>query len=455
MNRIASRSWITVLLALLLVAGIVFFVCEYFAQASEWALFSGSPHVYTNGDVAGVITDRGGVLLSDTVTDTYADSETLRKAVLHWVGDRAGNIYTPVYGCYAKQMSGYDVLNGVYRYGEGSCEMTLTLSASVQTAAYEALDGRHGTIAVYNYRTGEVLCAVSSPTFDPENVPDIASDGDGTYDGVYLNRFTDVTYTPGSVFKTVTLAAAIETIPDLQDLTFTCEEEYIVGDEVITCMGYHGEQTVEEAFANSCNCAFAQLAQLVGAETLSEYVAQLRITQPISFDGITTASGNFDLSHAGEADLCWSAIGQYTDQLNPCRLMTLAGAIAGGGSAAQPHIVSQIAVGGSNTYRAKTVQGDTVLSAATAEKLQEYLRNNVETVYGDWYFPGLTVCGKSGTAEVGGDRRPTATFTGFIADEEYPLAFAVFVEEGGYGGDTCVPILSGVLAACKAEMDGE
>ena len=83
------------------------------------------------------------------------------------------------------------------------------------------------------------------------------------------------------------------------------------------------------------------------------------------------------------------------------------------------------------------------------------MRNNVKSVYGDGNFPGLSVCAKSGTSQLGGEQDPNAMFAGFVQNEEYPLAFIVVVENGGYGSHTCVPILSKVLSACKAVMDGE
>lgn len=83
------------------------------------------------------------------------------------------------------------------------------------------------------------------------------------------------------------------------------------------------------------------------------------------------------------------------------------------------------------------------------------MRNNVENQYGDENFPGLTVCAKSGTAEVGGDQKPNATFAGFCADEAYPLAFFVVVEDAGSGAKTCVPIIAEVLQGCKDLMDRE
>ena len=96
--------------------------------------------------------------------------------------------------------------------------------------------------------------------------------------------------------------------------------------------------------------------------------------------------------------------------------------------------------------------GDRIMSQQTAKLLQTYLRSNVSQKYGDGNFPGLNVCAKTGTGEVGGDKNPNAMFTGFLADEQCPLAFIICVEDGGYGREICVPIASQVLEACKAEL---
>ena len=89
-----------------------------------------------------------------------------------------------------------------------------------------------------------------------------------------------------------------------------------------------------------------------------------------------------------------------------------------------------------------------MVSAQTAEILTEYMRSNVQNKYGDEYFPGLQVCAKTGTAEVGGDKKSNAMLAGFVMDREYPLAFIVCVEDGGYGAQVCMPIASKVLPAC-------
>ena len=94
------------------------------------------------------------------------------------------------------------------------------------------------------------------------------------------------------------------------------------------------------------------------------------------------------------------------------------------------------------------------MSGATAQKLQELMRNNVIVKYGADNFPGLAVCAKSGTAETG-TGKSNALFTGFVDSERYPLAFIVVIEEGGYGSSACVPVISKVLSACVEVLDGK
>lgn len=452
MNRIESRTWIALVLVAVLVGGMVFFLWEYSTEAGEWVLFPGSPHVYTGGKLAGgIVTDREGTVVLDlSGTRIYGETPAARMAMLHWLGDRQGNISTPIFDCYARTMSGYDLLNGVYRYGSAAPVMELTLSAKVQQVALEAMGNRAGTVAVYNYRTGELLCALSTPTFDPDNVPDIAGDTTGTYDGVYLNRFVQATYTPGSIFKIVTTAVALETMGNVADLEFTCQGELEIDGGWVICTDAHGTQTLQEAFRNSCNCAFAQLTGMIGREKMARYVEQFRLDQPVSFDGITSLGGSFSLAETTEVEFAWSGIGQHKDQVDPARFLTFLGAIANGGVGTVPHVVARVSDGG---YRATAQRENRILSASTAEVLRAYMAYNVETKYGPENFPGLTVCAKSGTAEHS-DRDSDGLFAGFVADTEYPLAFFVCIQEGGFGAQACVPVISQVLAACVEVLDG-
>lgn len=457
MNRVTKRTWVVMLFVLVLVGGMVFFLGEYGVNARNWVVFSGSPHLYHGSNIGtGVVRDRSGeVLLDMTGNRTYSPDETTRKSTLHWLGDRYGFIRAGAVSHYASDMVGYDPVNGVYHAAEGGGEAQLTLSAQVQNATLKALNGRRGTVAVYNYQTGEILCAVTSPSYDPDNVPDIEGDTSGAYEGVYLNRFLQSAYVPGSIFKLVTTAAALECVGDIEERTFSCTGRIEYGTEAVTCERAHGTQSLQAALANSCNCAFAQIAELVGKGNMEKYVRKFGVVDSLSFDGVTTVKGNYDIANTAKVSFAWSCIGQYTDLINPARYMLYMGMIAGGGTAAQPYLMERVTCGDRETYQAKTVRTERIMSQKTAETLGQYMRNNVVSVYGSGNFPGLTVCAKSGTSELGGGAVSNAMFSGFVADEAYPLAFVVVVENGGYGSKTCVPVLKEVLAACKAVLDNE
>ena len=227
MNRVANRSSIALLLAVILLGGMCLFLAEYLLNAGDWVVFEGNPHVYNGVNIGcGVITDRSGeVLLSATDSRSYAEDAALRKATIHWLGDRYGYISAPSVTHYAPDMAGFDLLNGLYGYSGTGGEAEMTISGEVQRAALAAMGKKKGTVAVYNYRTGEILCAVSTPTYDPDNVPDIDED-DEKYEGIYLNRFTQTTYVPGSVFKLVTTAAALDTLKNAEDIEFRCDGVY-------------------------------------------------------------------------------------------------------------------------------------------------------------------------------------------------------------------------------------
>lgn len=457
MNRVSRRANAIVLLMLLLAGGITFFVYEYFTMAEKWIISPGSPHVFNSSNIGtGQVVDRSGTLLLDmTSSRSYAERLATRKATLHWLGDRQGRISAPAIAHYGRQMTGYDVIDGLYNYSGASGVAELTISAKVQETALKAMGDRKGTVAVYNYKTGEILCAVTTPTYDPDDVPNVEGDTSGAYEGVYLNRFVQSVYIPGSIFKIVTTAAALEYVADIQEMTFTCDGVYNYGIDKVSCEKSHGTKNLQGALASSCNCIFGQIANLVGAENLQKAAEKFKITDSVKFDGITTAKGNFDLTDAASVEIAWGGIGQYTDQINPCRFMTFMGAIAGGGKAAQPYLVKKIRLGNETTYSAEPVSTGRLMNEEIARTIQTFMRKNVKDVYGAGNFPNLTVCAKSGTSQLGGGQKSNAMFAGFVTDEEYPLAFIVVVENGGYGASTCVPILSKVLDACKQVLDGE
>jgi len=457
MNRIATRSMTLLILVMLLLGGFGFFLVEYFVESENWVIHSGSPHVYNVNEVqneqvenlgCGVIVDRDLNLILDMHdTWTYAESALLRQSMVHWVGDRLGNISAPAMSHYAADLAGFDRVNGLYNYGQKGGLAELTLSGALQTVALEALGDYKGTVAVFNYKTGELLCAVTTPTYDPDNIPQF-EEGDPLYDGLYFNRFTQSAYIPGSVFKIVTMAAALEENPTIVEQTFSCTGIYKIGNEEITCEDAHGTQSLKDAFRNSCNCAFAQIAQQLGGDKLQQYVEKFGVIQAVSFDGITTAKGNFKAADEAELNVAWSGIGQYLDLMNPCAFLTFVGAVANDGKVVTPHLIGQISVGNNVTYKAKTNVGEQIMSENTARILQDYMKNNVAGKYGVENFPGLTVGAKTGTGEVDG-QKPNATLAGFVEDENLPLAFMICVEDAGYGRAVCIPIISKVLETAR------
>ena len=458
MRRISNRTIFLLILMGVLVLGVVFFTVRFFLHAGEWVTFPGSPHVYSGSNLSsGKVTDRSGVLLLDSTGDSrvYAEDEAVRRATLHLLGDRYGYISAPILEEYADALVGYSVVNGLYGADRTANTAVLSISAQVQKTALEALSGYHGTVGVYNYKTGEILCAVTSPSYDPDNMPDIEGDQTGAYDGVYLNRFFQTTTVPGSIFKLVTAAAALETLPDITSRTFTCNGTLDVEGDTLVCNGTHGAINLTQALANSCNVVFGQLAMELGPEVLEEYAQKLSITQSLSFDGLTTAAGSFDLTDAENFEIAWAGCGQYNDLINPCQYMTLMGVIANGGQAALPYLMDRVEGGLLTSYEHGKTTTKRVLERSTTDTIAQMMRNNVVNVYGAWQFPDLEVCAKSGTAEVGEGGTSNATFAGFIRDEAYPLAFIVIVEHGGAGSSAAAPIAGKVLNACVEVLSQE
>lgn len=459
MNRVMSRAKILLVPVMILALGISIFLGDYFLNSKNWVYSAGSPHIYNpeNNESknigCGLICDRDGNLLVDLTGDRiYADIPALRMATVHWLGDRSGNVSAPALSKYAKEIAGFNPVSGVYDYDGVGGEVQLTLSSKLQMAALEAMGEYKGTFAMINYKTGEILCAVSTPTFDPDNVPDIEGDTTGKYGAAYFNRFTRFTYAPGSIFKIVTMIAALESIPDLQEQTFTCTGEVEYGIDKVTCEKIHGDQNVREAFMNSCNCAFAKISEQIGGKRLARYAKELGLLDSLTFDGIETPVGNIDSADQADVLVAWSAIGQHKDLINPATFLSLVGSIANEGARPNMHIVENIKINGVTTYQVSDDTPKQLISPETAKLVSELMRYNVENYYGDEEFAGFTVCAKSGTAEVGGDKKPNAMFTGFVTDEELPIAFIVAIENGGYGRLTCIPVLEKVLMVCREGM---
>lgn len=450
MKKLQRRTLFVLLFILALAAGTVVLCAFYVKDGAQWASFYGNQHVYTNGRIAsGSIQDRNGTTLFDCAEGQYSDDKTTRISTLHAIGDKQGNINTGAKNLFADQLVGFSLITGTSGTGN---TIKLTLDANLNNAAYQAMAGRKGVAALYNYETGEVLCMLSTPSFDPADDAEAAkvAAGDSNYDGAYLNRFLSGTYTPGSTFKLVTAAAALETLHNEDSFSYTCTGSLTLNGEKITCPSVHGTQDFATALANSCNGAFATLATQVGGKTLEKYAKEAGLTSKVNVNGLNTAAGSFTAG-TSDNDVGWSGVGQYKDLVNPCAELTLMGCIAQGGSAATPRLLKSVTSSkGLPVAHVTTETSKIGWKADTCDKIRTLMHNNVTSNYSkNLDFGGLNVCAKSGTAEVG-TSKPHAWFVGFVDDSAYPYAFVVVVENGGWGSSVAGGVAASLLkAACQ------
>ena len=339
MKKIEKRAIMCLLLAFVLVIGVGIFSYRYVTDGDDWASYEGNRDVYSRGDLAkGALYDINGQLLMKNTSEgmVFNENSDVRKALMHVTGDKDNNISTGANRAFTDELVGYDLVNGVYSLNNSGTDITLTLDSQACATAYRALNGRKGAVGVYNYKTGEIVCMVSSPTYDPENPPSLSADNKS---GVYINRFTSSKFPPGSIFKLVTAAASIETLDDAYSFQVKCtgHENYGHGDKV-TDLSAHGTVDLKKALEVSCNIYFGKLSEKLGGNTLEKYTKKTGLTESLDIDGIQTAKGTFEYPSGG-VSLAWTGIGQHKDLVNPCSMMVYMGAIANNGDAVLPSIV--------------------------------------------------------------------------------------------------------------------
>lgn len=457
MKMITRRGLFLIALIVAFIGGCGFLTYSLVSYGDDWVMQPYNSHVYYNGELtgAGKITDCNGRSLAETVDGKreYNDSLTTRKATLHTVGDTKGFISTGVQNVYEAKLTGYNMLTGIYKASKGgSNDMELTIDADICDVAYKALsDYKAGCVGVVNYKTGDIVCMVSTPAYDPQNKPsDI--DTNPYYEGAYINRLLSGLYTPGSTFKIVTAICAIENIPDIYERKFRCVGEYDPGTGTpIECNAYHGELNFKDALAKSCNSVFAQIAIELGPDKLAKTVRELGLTSTVSVSGdIDSSTGRFFLEK-GDADdyIGWTGIGQGDTLVSPIAMLRMVGAVANDGKTVSYNLVNSFASKAGKALDLGFVKKETqLLSPEVAEKMKNMMRYNVTENYGDYNYDGLNLCAKSGTAQIDGvDAHNTAWFVGFMDDEKNPYAFVVLVEYGNSGSRTAGPIANRVLQA--------
>lgn len=438
--------------------------------------------------IAGDIKDRNGVVLATTDAEgnrVYADSKTLRRALAHVTGDNYGLTGTGAESFFANYLLGMDAglfemignaFSGAKQHGS---DVVLTVDAELTKYAYGLLSGYSGAIVLMNYKTGEILLMTSSPAFDPETVIEYLPDADGNAkedDGALVNRVTAGQYTPGSVFKIITAAAALRYIPNAMELTFECggplafdkatgafledvdttpqedKENRTNPDFVPEYLyvrdyqsSYHDSLTLKQAFAKSCNVSFSRLSMLLGAERISSMARAFGIGEDFTFSDVALYPSSY-VKGANQYETAWSAVGQHKDIMTPLNLCMISAAIANDGVMMEPKLLKRV-VNSANyiTNSLKTTVYSTPLTKAEAELMRELMEAVVKSGTGtSAAISGYTVGGKTGTAQTG-KAEDDAWFTGFVYDDDHPYAIAVIIEQGGSGGGVAAPIAQKVL----------
>ncbi len=458
MKMITKRGIFLWIMSLAFVVGLVFMTVSLVQNGDTWVMKRFNHHVYSNGELigAGTIYDKDGDVLAETKDGdrVYSDSATTRKSTLHVVGDPKNFISTGVQSVYSARLTGYSLLFGVHniqKYGKGN-DLKLTIDRDICDEAYKALDGRKGTVGIVNYKTGEIVCSVSSPSYDVEDVPDNLLTSE-RYEGVYINRLLGAHYVPGSTFKLVTAICAIENIPDIYSREWVCNGEYQPKSGVaIKCNANHGKHiNFKDALAKSCNSAFAQIAIELGQEKLATTAKELGIGSAVTVSGtIDSYAGHFDTTDKiklGVDALGWTGIGQGNTRIAPITMLRIVSAVANGGNAVSFNIVDSLAnqAGKALDFTLPSNQLS-MMNSDVAAKLKEMMRYNVTNHYGESRYKGLNLCAKSGTAQIdSNENHNIAWFVGFMDDSEHPYAFVVVIENGNSGSQTAGPVAKRVL----------
>jgi peptidoglycan glycosyltransferase len=331
-------------------------------------------------------------------------------------------------------------------------DVMLTLDTNLQVAADTALGGRRGAVIVLDPYTGAILALVSHPAYDPNRLDETWEALRESPDTPLLNRATQGLYPPGSVFKTVTLAAVLEAGLASPGEVFTdVTGTFQVDDFTVQCQNHPGRTTFDllHAYAYSCNVAFAELGLRLGAERLVgvarrfgfEEVPALEI--PVETSRLVSISSDV----MDEATLAATAFGQGELAVTPLQMALVAAVVASGGQMPAVHLVQAVQDGFGQWHEPARAASHPAISPYTAEQLRTAMVLAVEEGNAEEAaLPGITVAGKTGTAQVGEPGQlPHAWFIGFAPAEAPQAVVVVLVENGGEGGQVAAPVAREVL----------
>ncbi|GHA82595.1 MULTISPECIES: peptidoglycan D,D-transpeptidase FtsI family protein [Streptomyces] len=403
---------------------------------------------------------------------------------------RHGPLYAPVTG-YASQTYGTTLLENaedailsgtapilaplplwgdITRSRQPGGDVVTTVEDSMQRAAYDGLAGRRGAVAALDPATGKILALVSSPSYDPEvlsgtgsSVTDAWARLNGAAGLPMLNRAIRQTYPPGSAFKIVTAAAALDArvVTDPDAATDTPSPYLLPGtsttlpNEARGC----GKASLAEAIRVSCNTVMAHLGVEVGLEGMLKAVGRFGFNDDDLRIPSGVARSNFD-SDMSDDQLALSSIGQYDTTATPLQMAMVASAVANGGDLSRPHLVNRVTTADGDTVRQRGAETyHRAMNPATAMQLRRMMVDVVENGTGtNAAIDGVTVGGKTGTAQHGVDNSGTP-YAWFISWAQEPgsgrpaVAVAVVVEDASAnradisGGGSAAPIARAVMEA--------
>ncbi|MBQ2897400.1 MAG: peptidoglycan glycosyltransferase [Clostridia bacterium] len=404
----------------------------------------------------GDIVDRDGVILAYSTMNYDEKTQTreypYNKLYTHLVG------YTSkIYGksqielAYNKQLAGLTDLTGLSDLTEqisGNKKgdtVTLTISNKLQNAASKVMGNRNGAVVAIQPKTGEVLCMLSNPSFSPDSQSlqekwSLLNDDETS---PFVARATNGLYAPGSIFKTILLCAALDN--ELENIEIDDNGEYTVGNKTFTNSGQKafGRISLEESYAVSSNVAFMQTGDILGQETVKNYMKKFKIADKIPFE-LTVAKSRFDYDETlNKADFAQLCIGQGKLLVTPFQMALMVSGIANNGILQKPYIVSKVTSSlGIAVESTKPQIWDRIVSASTAAKVTEYMTTVVDSGTGyNAKINGIKVAGKTGTAENEVEGKEHTWFVGFAPADDPTIAVAVICEySGNTGGSDCAPV---------------
>jgi len=359
-----------------------------------------------------------------------------------------------------------DILTGREQTG---ASLELTIDARAQAAAEKALGDQRGAVVALDPGTGAILAMVSHPAYDPSRLS--SHDTEAVQKAwtqlnedparPMVNRaIAGNLYPPGSTFKIVTAAAALESgrwteesqVPGPATLDLPQTSDDLPNDFRGAC-GPDNRTTLKHALEISCNTAFGWLGMQLGADGLRGQAAKFGIGDRISVPmNVTPSSMPGDLN---QPQLAQSAIGQYDVRVTPLQVAMISAAVANNGIVMKPYLVQKVTSSDLETIdEARPEQLSQAVSADTAAALTRMMQTVVESGTGRAaQIDGVSVAGKSGTAQHQTGKPPHAWFTAFAPADEAKVAVAVVVEDGGTagneaaGGRVAAPIAKQVMEA--------